>query len=128
VHELATLEPEWKAARLAARARGRSYYRAWLRRWRDESNGVTRLRFSDEEIVDAIREAMRGNEDEPVTFAAIVDRLAPGKPTMSEHRRLQSALVRMRKTGRVEGPGRWRPLDDAGEQGEKGRRRRCVTP
>jgi len=71
-----------------------------VRKWRAESGGVNRLPFEDEEVLAAIVELVQRHRG-PVPASAILDLLAPGKPSQSELARLSAALVRLRKAGRV---------------------------
>jgi hypothetical protein len=103
-HEVEALRPDWRQERRDAQAVGRGHYRAWIRDWL-ESDERTELRFTDGEVLAAVKHASRRA---PVFVTPILERLAPGLGTQSpsETAKLSQALVRLEGQGLVAHAGR----------------------
>jgi hypothetical protein len=97
--DVAAATPGWRAARYEARAKGRRYYREWLIAWRAESKAlnVNRLPLTPEEVLATLRRTRA-----PLPASAIIDKLAPGQPSIREVGALTATLVKLEAAGCVE--------------------------
>jgi hypothetical protein len=95
--EIQAWTPRWVAERRAAKGEGQATLLRFVerRRKQDERLRWSRLHVPDEEVQEAVAEAIAAGEAVSVGFAAIADRLLPGR--ISKHGRGQWGVVPMPK-------------------------------
>lgn len=101
--EIRARRAEWAAERAAARAKGDRALGSYYRRMRKgDEFGEVRLYYTEEEMLDGVRAAVEEHAGQPVTFTAVMEKVAPGDYSQREAANASQVLVRLRKAGMVD--------------------------